>query len=90
MSQKQETSPKAFFLKKPVVLHKTSMGHAWLYEAIRKRKFISPVKVGKASLWPADEVELMCKAMAAGLDEEELKSLVIKIEAARKNFSMEG
>ncbi len=86
---KPETSMQAYFLKKTDVLRRIGMSHAWLYKRMKDNEFVRPVKLKKASLWPSSEIDLMCQAMAAGLDGEELKRLVARIEADRKKF-LEG
>jgi prophage regulatory protein len=73
------------FLKKALVLKQTSFSHAYLYLRIRKGKFPSPVKIGRSSVWIDSEVNTMCKAIAAGYTDDQLKELVAKLEADRKN-----
>lgn len=35
----------------------TGFGHAYLYELIALNQFVRPVKIGRASRWPSDEVQ---------------------------------
>ncbi|AKH38174.1 MULTISPECIES: helix-turn-helix transcriptional regulator [Nitrosomonas] len=73
------------FKKKPAVLEQTSFSHANLYLRIRKGKFPHPVKIGSSSVWIDSEVNTVCRAMAAGYTDDQLKELVAKLEADRKN-----
>ena len=71
-------------LPKKNVLLQTGLSHTKLYQEIRKKKFLQPVKVGKRSLWPAHEIEEICRAWIAGRTDAEIIALVAKLEAARK------
>ncbi|SDY68707.1 AlpA family transcriptional regulator [Nitrosomonas sp. Nm33] len=74
------------FKKKPAVLEQTSFSHANLYLRIRKGLFPSPVKIGRTSVWIDSEINTMCKAHAAGLNDVKLRELVEKLKADRKNL----
>lgn len=72
-------------LPKKNVLLQTGLSHTKLYQEIRRKKFIPPVKVGKRSLWPAHEIEEICRAWIAGRTDAEITALVTALEAARKS-----
>lgn len=72
-------------LNKSKVLEKTSVSHSSLYGFIREKTFPTPIKIGKRSAWPQSEIDQICAAWVRGADDEELRELVSKIEAARKS-----
>lgn len=78
------------FLNKALVQKQTALKHANLYVRIREGKFPSPVKIGRMSVWIDKEINAVCRAHAAGFSDDQLKELVARLEAERKNFSAEG
>lgn len=53
------------------------------YRAIKAGLLPPPVKLGEASAWPSNEIELVNKAFIAGKSEEEIKKLVSELVLAR-------
>jgi prophage regulatory protein len=52
---------------------------------IQQGLFTQPVAIGlRAVGWPADEVDVLNAARIAGKTDEEVRALVVKLEAARK------
>lgn len=47
--------------------------------------FPPPIKLGKTTLWPADEVEAVVRARIAELGDDQLRGLVKRMMAARKS-----
>ena len=59
--------------------------HSTVYSDVRKGLLTAPVKVGpRKSAWPADEINQIYAARAAGWPEEEIKALVKALMAARQ------
>ncbi|SDH99986.1 AlpA family transcriptional regulator [Nitrosomonas sp. Nm132] len=74
------------FLKKPAVIKQTTLSHASLYGRIRMGIFPPPTKLGRTSVWIASEINAICKAHAAGFNDEQLRELVAELEAKRKDL----
>jgi prophage regulatory protein len=56
-----------------------------LYQDIRAGLFVAPVKVGqRSSAWPSEEVAAIIAARAAGNTDDEIRALVVRLHAARK------
>ena len=54
------------------------------YLDIQQGVFTKPVKVGKRAVaWPAEEVAALISAQIAGATDEEIRQLVVDLEAAR-------
>lgn len=77
------------FLRKRAVLQQIASSHTKFYSRIKENLFVKPIKIGKSSVWPEHEVNMLCKAMIAGFSDDQLKQLVNRIEADRKKF-LEG
>ena len=76
-------------LRKPIVLEAMGWGNSKLYENIHNDLFIEPVKIGeRSSAWPSDEVTALQDAYIAGSSKEEIRSLVVRLIAARKSKSL--
>jgi prophage regulatory protein len=73
-------------LRRPAVELATGDSKSTLYRKINQGIFTKPVKIGGGdrSAWPANEIEALNKARIAGKSDEEIKQLVIELEAARK------
>ena len=67
------------------VLEAMGWGNSTHYEKINNELFVEPVKLGpRTSRWPNDEVIAMQNAYIAGKSKEEIRVLVRKLHAARK------
>ena len=56
-----------------------------LYLRISQGLWTRPVRIGPRAVgWPADEVAALNAARIAGQSDEEIHTLVVKLEAARK------
>ena len=71
---------------------KAEMGHrsdASIYNAIRAGLFPVGVKIGqRAKGWPSDEVAAINAARIAGQSDDELKALVIRLQAKRLELAV--
>ncbi|MEQ1579172.1 MAG: AlpA family phage regulatory protein [Steroidobacteraceae bacterium] len=73
------------FDRLPVVKSKTGRSSSGTYADVKAGLLTSPIKLGvRASGWPAHEVDEIVRARIAGSTPEELRSLVLKLEAKRK------
>ncbi|MGZ5050461.1 MAG: helix-turn-helix transcriptional regulator [Methylobacter sp.] len=71
-------------LRRPVVEQATGDGRSTLYRKIKSGLFTKPVPIGGARVaWPQNEVQAIIDARIAGKTEDEIKALVIELEAAR-------
>ena len=59
---------------------------ARVYERITSGHFTPPVKLGRASVWPEDEVSTIISASISGQSPEEIKVLVANLVKARKQI----
>lgn len=60
------------------------VSRSWLYARIPEGLWPRPVQIGpRAVAWPAGEVDAINAARIAGLSDDEIRALVVKLEAAR-------
>lgn len=72
-------------LRLPAVLRERGRSRSAHYLDIQQGLFTPPVAIGlRAVGWPADEVETLNAARIAGKTDEEIRALVVRLEAARK------
>lgn len=75
-------------LRLPAVLHERGRSRSAHYFDIQQGLFTHPVQIGlRAVGWPTAEVSTINAARIAGKSEVEIRSLVAKLEAARKATS---
>jgi prophage regulatory protein len=67
----------------PQVMTITGYGRSAVYAAVRKNVLPHPVKVGRASRWPEDEVLAVRAAILRGDDEGARRALVRQLQARR-------
>ena len=71
---------------KHVLILRGNRSNSSHYVDIKNRTWTVPVKIGpRASGWPEHEVIQLNQARIAGMSEEEIRKLVLQLEAARKN-----
>ncbi len=71
-------------LRRREVLDRSGDSKSKLYDLISKGLWTKPIKLGKhASGWPDYECDILNAARIAGTSEEETRTLVRKLEAAR-------
>ena len=77
-------------MRLPIVLDHRGVEKSQHYADIQNGLFTKPVKIGpRASAWPEDEVAALNAARIAGWTDDEIRALVLKLEAARKNMCRE-
>ena len=70
--------------RRPIVEQATGDSRSTIYRKIKQGLFTKPVQIGGERVaWPADEVTAINQARIAGKSDEEIKQLVIELEAAR-------
>lgn len=53
-------------LRTPDVLIRVGMQKSWLYDEVKAGRFPQPIKIGRATLYPASEVDDWVSAKLAG------------------------
>ena len=72
-------------LRLPAVLRERGRSRSAHYLDIQQGLFTRPVAIGlRAVGWPADEVAALNAGRISGKTDEEVRALVVKLEAARK------
>ena len=75
-------------LRGSAVERETGDGRSTRYERIDKGLFPKPVKLGPRSVgWPASEVAAINAARIAGKSDDEIRALVVRLHAARKELA---
>ena len=73
-------------LRLPVVLSERGRSRSAHYFDIQQGLFTQPVQIGlRAVGWPSSEVTAINAARIAGKSDQEVRALVVKLEAARKS-----
>lgn len=73
-------------LRLPAVKAESGSSRSTIYLRIQQGLWTKPVKLGARSIgWPSSEVAAINAARIAGLSEEEIRALVLKLEFARKS-----
>ena len=77
---------KRTILRIPAVKSDSGLSRFTIYLRIAQGLWTKPVSLGvRAVGWPSDEVEAINAARIAGKTDEEVRALVAKLEAARKD-----
>lgn len=75
-------------LRIPAVLKRRGKSRSSHYLDIKNGLFVKPVQIGARSVGtPEDEVDTLNAACIAGKSNDEIRALVLKLEAARKTAS---
>jgi prophage regulatory protein len=75
-------------LRLPAVLRERGRSRSAHYLDIQQGLFTKPVAIGlRAVGWPDHELSALNAARIAGKTEDEIRALVRKLEAARKDFA---
>ena len=70
----------------PAVKAESGYSRSTIYLRISQRLWTKPVRLGARAVgWPATEVGELNAARIAGVADEEIRALVVKLEAARKS-----
>ncbi|MEW6671832.1 MAG: AlpA family phage regulatory protein [Thermodesulfobacteriota bacterium] len=73
-------------LRLPAVKSATGLSRSTIYLRISQRLWTRPVSLGlRAVGWPSEEVAAIIAARIAGKTDDEIRVLVAKLEAARKD-----
>lgn len=72
-------------LRRSIVQTRSAQSKSALYDKISRGLWTRPVQVGgRAVAWPANEVDALNAARIAGLGEEAIKGLVVRLHAQRR------
>lgn len=72
-------------LRLPAVKSESGHSRSTIYLRIAQGLWTKPVSLGGRSVgWPASEVSSLLAARIAGKTDDEIRALVVKLEAARK------
>lgn len=75
-------------LRLPVVKSESGLSRSTIYLRITQGLWTKPINLGARAVgWPAHEVASLNAARIAGKSNEEIRNLVIKLEAARKSLA---
>ena len=75
----------------PAVKYESGLSRSTIYLRITQGLWTKPVSLGPRAVgWPSDEVEAINAARIAGKSDEEVRTLVAKLEEARKNCEERG
>lgn len=75
---------KSTIYRMPTVIAETGYSRSMIYLLISQGLYIKPVRIGTRSVgWPAHEVAAINSARIAGKSDDEIRSLVASLEAAR-------
>ena len=70
----------------PAVKSQSGLSRSTIYLRIDQRLWTKPISLGgRAVGWPENEVNAINAARISGKSNEEIRALVIKLEAARKS-----
>jgi len=73
-------------LRLPAVKAESGASRSTIYLRIKQGLWTKPVKLGLRAIgWPSHEVAALLQARIAGFDDQSIRALVIKLEAARSN-----
>jgi len=73
-------------LRLPEVKARTGMSRSTIYLRIADRLFSRPISLGPRMVgWIESEVDALIAARIRGASDDELRAVVVKLEAARKN-----
>jgi prophage regulatory protein len=69
----------------PAVKYESGLSRSTIYLRIAQGLWTKPVSLGARAVgWPSNEVAAINSARIAGKTDEEIRTLVVKLEAARK------
>lgn len=72
------------FYRRPAVSKITGKARTTLYRNIQEGLFPKPVQIGGDRVaWPSNEIEALNKARMANKTDDEIRAMIIDLEAAR-------
>lgn len=73
-------------LRIPAVKFESGLSRSTIYLRVEQGLWTRPVSLGPRAVgWPSHEVETLIVARIAGKTDEEIRALVVKLEASRKD-----
>ncbi|HPT69225.1 MAG TPA: AlpA family phage regulatory protein [Syntrophomonas sp.] len=76
---------KRTILRMPTVKSESGLSRSTIYLRVSQGLWTKPVSLGARAVgWPSDEVDALNAARIAGSTDDEIRVLVLKLEAARK------
>ncbi|GJI89794.1 helix-turn-helix transcriptional regulator [Duganella hordei] len=76
-------------LRLPAVKAESGSSRSTIYLRIQQGLWPKPVKLGPRSIgWPSSEVAAINAARIAGMPDDEIRALVVRLELARKSCSL--
>lgn len=76
---------KRTILRMPSVKSESGLSRSTIYLRVSQGLWTKPVSLGARAVgWPSDEVDALNNARIAGNTDDEIRTLVAKLEAARK------
>jgi prophage regulatory protein len=73
-------------LRLPAVKAESGSSRSTIYLRIQQGLWPKPIKLGARSIgWPSSEVAAINAARIAGMSDDEIRALVVKLEFARKS-----
>ena len=76
---------KRTILRIPAVKSESGLSRSTIYLRVSQGLWTKPVSLGARAVgWPSDEVEAINAARIAGNTDDEIRALVVKLEADRK------
>ena len=76
---------KRTILRLPAVKSESGLSRSTIYLRVSQGLWTKPVSLGARAVgWPSDEVEAINAARIAGDTDDDIRDLVMKLEAARK------
>lgn len=86
LTDRQTVNTPPTILRLPAVLKRRGRSRSSHYADIKAGLFVKPVLIGlRATGTPDNEVVALNAARIAGKSDDEIRALVVKLEAARKN-----
>jgi prophage regulatory protein len=78
------------FIRKQAVLAKSGIGSTTLHERVHANLMPAPINLGgSVSAYLSHEIDAVLAARAAGFNDEQVKTIVINLEAKRKDNATE-
>ena len=70
----------------PAIITDSGLSRSTIYQRITQGLMTKPVSLGSRAVgWPSGDVAAINAARIAGKSDDEVRALVVKLEAARKN-----
>jgi len=78
-------------LRLPAVMEQSGLARSTVYKAIAAGVWTRPIRISLRSVgWPSPEVAAIIGARIAGKTDDEIRALVIALEASRQDAGIEA